>query len=155
MNGDGYFVLSSASAKAFAGGSGNSYLGLIQSGAGLLSITGSNTFRNIANSALPAPVRFEAGSTTTFTQGFNLRGTGGVKLVMDSSVPGTAATLSLASGTVRGQDLSLQDSTATGGAVWYAGATSVDISNNTGWIFDGVPLTVGRGISLGRGITIT
>jgi len=30
-------------------------------------------------------------------------------------------------------------SNATGGAAWSAGATSTDVSNNTGWLFANVP----------------
>jgi hypothetical protein len=29
----------------------------------------------------------------------------------------------------------LQDTAAIGGATWYAGANSINVSNNTGWIF--------------------
>jgi len=41
--------------------------------------------------------------------------------------------------------LSIQDSTATtgsgtGGGTWFAGVNSVNVSNNTGWIF-GIPGT--------------
>jgi len=31
--------------------------------------------------------------------------------------------------------MSIKDSTATGGAAWYAGANSTNVSGNTGWIF--------------------
>jgi hypothetical protein len=60
-------------------------------------------------------------------------GDGRVSLV--SSTPGSQATLSKATGVVSCDYLSIQDSNATGGAKWYAGANSLDVSNNTGWIF--------------------
>jgi len=49
------------------------------------------------------------------------------------------ATLSKSSGTVSVDYLSIQDSNATGGATWTAGANSVDAGNNTGWIFTAPP----------------
>ena len=48
---------------------------------------------------------------------------------------GTQATLSKSSGTVSVDYLSIGNSIATGGATWNAGANSVDVGNNTGWIF--------------------
>jgi hypothetical protein len=39
--------------------------------------------------------------------------------------------------------LSIRDSNATGGANWSAGNTSVNVSNNTGWIFSGYVFTAG------------
>jgi hypothetical protein len=35
--------------------------------------------------------------------------------------------------------VSLKDSTATGGASFYAGANSTDVSGNTGWTFTAPP----------------
>lgn len=57
------------------------------------------------------------------------------RILINSSSSGTPATLSKSSGTVAGNYLSIKDSTATGGATWYAGANSVSVSGNTGWIF--------------------
>lgn len=148
-----YIALNSSSSKTFAGGGGN-YQDIIQSGSGRLTITGSNTIRNLLNSVV-APVRFESSSTNTLTNGFGLVGSPSSRLVIDSTTPGSPATLSLASGTVTGQYLDLRDSTATGGATWYAGIFSVDSGNNSGWIFTSAPLTIGRGITVGRGISIT
>ena len=53
--------------------------------------------------------------------------------------PGTQATLSKSSGIVSVDYLSIQDSNATGGATWNAGANCVDAGNNTGWIFTAPP----------------
>lgn len=52
---------------------------------------------------------------------------------------GTPFTLSKASGTVTADYLSLKDSTATGGATFYAGSHSTDVSGNSGWIFTDIP----------------
>lgn len=50
-------------------------------------------------------------------------------------------------------------SATSGGAVWNAGADSVNVSNNTGWIFSApgpttVTITIGPGWSIGSGVSI-
>jgi hypothetical protein len=56
---------------------------------------------------------------------------------LQSSTPGSQATLSQATGTVSVSYLTIQDSAATGGATWiaYVGNLNVDAGNNTGWLF--------------------
>lgn len=56
---------------------------------------------------------------------------------LGSSTPGSQATISDSSGTTTATYLSIQDSNATGGAVWNAFLTdnNVDAGNNSGWIF--------------------
>ena len=127
-------TMTSASAKTFAGG-GLTYHNLNQGGAGALTISGSNTFNDITNTVQPATVTFTAGTTQTVSN-FGLSGTAGNLITINSSTPGTQATLSKASGTVNGQHLSIQDSNATGGAVWNA-LNSTNLGNNTGWIISG------------------
>ena len=124
--------MTSASAKTFAGG-GLTYYNLNQGGAGALTISGSNTFNNITDTVQPSTVTFTAGTTQTVSN-FDLAGTAGNLVTINSSTPGSQFTLSKASGTVNAQYLSIQDSNATGGAVWYADATNVDGGNNTGWL---------------------
>jgi hypothetical protein len=138
VTGSGTISLTSASAKTFAGGS-FSYSGITlnQGGAGDLTITGSNTFGNITNTIQPATVLFTAGTTSTFSN-FSLSGTAG-NLITIGSVTAASHTLSKASGTVSGDYLSISRSTATGGALWYAGANSTNGGNNTGWIFTAPP----------------
>lgn len=127
----------SASTKTFAG-NGNTFYNVNQGGAGTLTISGSNTFNNITNSTQPATVTFTAGTTQTVSN-FGLTGTSGNLITINSSSAGSAATLSKASGTVSVDYLSIKDSTATGGATWYAGANSTDVSGNTGWTFTAPP----------------
>lgn len=64
-------------------------------------------------------------------------GDGRVSLV--SSIGGTAATITKPSGTVVSDYLVIKDSVATGGASWYAGVNSTNVSGNTGWIFTNIP----------------
>ena len=52
---------------------------------------------------------------------------------------------SKSSGNVAANFMSIQDSTATGGATWYAGGNSTNVSGNTGWIFSH---RVGKGLAL-------
>ena len=62
--------------------------------------------------------------------------TGTTMKYLQSTIPGTQATISQASGTVTATYLSVQDSNATGGAVWDAtDPTNVYVTNNTGWNF--------------------
>lgn len=127
--------MTSASAKNFHGG-GLTYYNLNQGGAGALTISGSNTFNNITNSTQPATVTFTAGTTQTVSA-FGLSGTAGNLITINSTTPGSQFTLSDASGTINAQYLSIQDSIATGGAVWNALTSNgnVNAGNNTGWIF--------------------
>jgi hypothetical protein len=74
------------------------------------------------------------------------------RVALLSSTPSTAATLSKSSGSVNVNYLTIQDSTAIGGAGWYAGANSVNVSNNTGWQFMAMPgVTASRLATLGVG----
>jgi hypothetical protein len=127
-------------AKAFSGG-GLTYGVVVQNTAGRLTFSGSNTFFDIQNghkATGASSLRFTAGTTTTVTN-FTAAGEAGRVLTIDSSSAGSAFTLSKASGAVVTDYLSLKDSTATGGAVFYAGANSTDVSGNTGWLFTGPP----------------
>lgn len=127
-------------------GAGNTYADIIQTASGTVYINGSNTFANVHRGPYPAvggpltPVVFEAGSTQTITGNFM---TGGsipaqpVKLSIRSSVPGTRFNLSKASGTNSVVAIDIQDSNATGGAIWEAllSNSNVDSGNNLGWFF--------------------
>lgn len=91
-------------------------------------------------------------STLTILNAFNVNGTSGNLTTINSTIGGSAATLSKASGIVSCDYLSIQDSTATGGASWYAGANSTSVSNNTGWIFTAAPVTSSGGGMLLMGV---
>lgn len=64
------------------------------------------------------------------------------RVSLTSSTPGTAAVLTKPTGTVSADYLTIQDSTA--GVGWYAGANSVNVSNNKGWIFAVPPTNQGN-----------
>jgi hypothetical protein len=62
---------------------------------------------------------------------------------LGSTTPGTQATISDASGTNTVSCLTIQDSNATGGAVWNAlSITNIDAGDNTGWLFSSGPRLV-------------
>lgn len=142
VTGAGTISFTSAGIKQIDGGSFNfGSVNLNQGGAGRLQIIGSNTFNDITNTYKTigaTTIRFEAGTTTTVSS-FTAAGESGRLLTIDSTSAGSAATLSKAGGIVGVDFLSIRDSTATGGAGWYAGANSTNVSNNTGWIFSAAP----------------
>jgi hypothetical protein len=61
---------------------------------------------------------------------------------LQSTTPGSQATLSQASGTVNASYLTIKDINATGGATWNAlwSNNNVDLGNNTGWVFGDQPI---------------
>jgi hypothetical protein len=110
--GTGTISLTSASAKTFAGGDIQTYPTINQGGTGTLTITGSNKFANITNTAI-GRVQFTGGTTNEFTA-FNLNGTAGNLLALGSTNT-TQVTLKAPS--------------------WNVGANSTDAGNNTGLTF--------------------
>lgn len=135
--GTGTISMTGATAKTFVGGGSTFNCTLNQGGLGALTITGANTFSNITNTVQPASVLFTAATTTTFNN-FNLNGTLGNPITISSATAATH-TLSKTSGTVSCDYLVLTNSIATGGAAWYAGANSTNVTGNSGWIFTAPP----------------
>jgi hypothetical protein len=74
-------------------------------------------------------------SKTVYVSGFTTNGSAGNLAKIQSSVAGSKHNLSKASGTVSVDYMSIKDSAAAGGAAWYAGANSTNVSGNSGWIF--------------------
>jgi hypothetical protein len=66
--------------------------------------------------------------------------------VLQSTLSGTQATLTQASGTVNASYLTIQDNNATGGATWdaYVDNFNVDAGNNDGWDFGISPIVGGN-----------
>lgn len=146
VTGTGTITLTSASAKTFAGGSvAYTNITLNQGGSGALTISGSNTFKNITNtySATGATtITFAAGTQTVAA--FTATGTSGNVLTLNSSVAGSKRTITLTGGgTVTTPDyLNVQDlsftpfvTDGTDSYKWYAGANSTNSGNNSGILF--------------------
>jgi hypothetical protein len=132
--------MTSSLAKTFVG-AGKTWGILNQAGAGTLTITGSNTFSDITatGSGRPSTILFTAGTTSTFSN-FTLSGTLGNLVTIGSDTGAAVYTLSKASGAVSSNYLNISYSTATGGATWYAGSSSTNGGNNTGWLFTNNPV---------------
>lgn len=127
-----------ASSKTFGGG-GQTYYNLTISGGGAGQIihTGANTF-NVHTINAPKTVHFTASTTTTFQANPVWTGSAGNVITIASATAATH-TLSRSTGTISCDYLHLTNSIATGGASWYAGANSTDVSGNSGWIFTAPP----------------
>ena len=129
-------VFDAADDKTVLRGGGLSYGTVNITGTGTKTISGSNTFVNLTRSnAAACTLTLPAGVTQTITGTFQASGTAGNVVTLQSSSAGSAATLSKASGVVACDYMSVKDSTATGGASWYAGRNSTDVSGNSGWLF--------------------
>lgn len=124
----------STTSKTLALG-GRSWGNLTISGDNVI-ITGANSFATLAvnNAGLPNGLKLTSGVTQTVTA-LTTNGSAGNLAILQSTSAGSAATISKASGTVSVDYMSIKDSTATGGATFYAGANSTNVSGNTGWIF--------------------
>jgi hypothetical protein len=132
----GIISMTSASAKTFAGG-GKSWPTLNQGGAGALTVQQSNTFANITDTVQPATITLTAGTTQT-VGAFNVAGTTGNLITLNSSSAGSTATLSGGNVINSVSFVSIKDIIATGGTVWSAPTANgnVDAGNNTGWNFN-------------------
>jgi hypothetical protein len=140
----------SATSKTFNANSGFTYNILTITGDNVAILDG-NTFAtlNVDNAALPNGLTLPSGATQTITSSFTTNGSAGNLAILKASTSGTAANLSMSSGTVAVDYMSLKDSRAIGGAAWYAGAHSTNVSGNSGWIFEGIPnWTGGWGIPI-------
>jgi hypothetical protein len=114
VTGTGTISLTSASAKTFAGGGIQTYPTLNQGGTGTLTITGSNGFRSMTNTAIGS-VLFTGDTTNTFSVSFSLNGALANLLTLGSTNTNQAI---------------LKKPTS-----WQMGLTSVDAGNNTGLTF--------------------
>ncbi len=99
-------------------------------------LSGANTFNTL---------QFEAGVAATLdpvvqeaSQIYAL-GSCDRNITLQSETPGSAAVLKQTSGTVEGRFLTLEDNTATGGAVFNANLSN-DLGNVNGWTFTSAPV---------------
>ena len=136
----GPFVFGSTSGTKTITTAGNTYpVGITFNGIGgtwscsdALTVTGALTMTN-------GTLQLAAGTTSTVgsfvTSGTTLK-------YLQSTTPGTQATISDASGTDTATYTVITDSAATGGATWTATSpTNIDAGNNTGWTFSN-PVTL-------------
>jgi len=101
---------------------------------------GSMTVNTLSsNKTVAHTINFSFSGTAFNVTNFNISGRAGNLVTINSTFPPTAGTISKSSGIVSSDYLSIQNNNATGGATWYAGANSTNVSNNTGWIFTAPP----------------
>lgn len=94
-------------------------------------ITGNNTFNSITNSTQPVLVKFTAFSTQTVNN-FALTGTQGNLVTIQSA---STSQFTLSSSNAQNVDyISIRDSNVVGSS-WTAGYNSLNLGNNSGWIF--------------------
>ena len=143
---------SSSSSKTFSGG-GVTYNNLFLSGngTGVYTISGSNTFNTLKTIPGLNTINFTAGTTTTTTT-LILNGNSNDandRLTLQSTSGGNPWTLSVASGTVQSNFVTISDSTATGGASFIA-VESSNGGGNSGWKFQNLEPTYSRLAKTGR-----
>jgi gliding motility-associated-like protein len=100
----------------------------------------------------------EKGKTQTITSYWLLRGNNCFPLTLQSTQLGQQAIVKKTSGQVVGDFVHMRDIDATGGATFFAGDNSSDVSNNTGWNFNNSPgyiFGLGPDIQFTIGSTIT
>lgn len=127
----------STSARTFAGGD-LTYNKLTiggTTGTSTLTISGSNTFSELASTKTVAhTITFTAGTTTT-VGAWTITGAAGKVVTLQSSTTSSYTLTKTGGGTVSVDYMSISRSTATPGSTWYAGANSTDGGNNSGWSF--------------------
>jgi hypothetical protein len=116
VTGIGTISLTSASAKTFAGGGIQTYPTLNQGGTGTLTVTGSNKFTGLTNTAI-GRIQFTGGTTNEFTTTFNIDGISGNLLQLGSTNTTQAILIKP--------------------TAWLMGANSTNAGNNTGLSFTG------------------
>lgn len=91
-------------------------------------------YNNFRINSPPRTVLFGGGTTHTVSS-WTVNGTAGNLIIFDVTSGVSPFMLSSTTTLLSSTYLSLKNSTATGGALWYAGSGSTNVSNNTGWVF--------------------
>ncbi len=101
-------------------------------------IYGNNTFDTLTFAA-GRNYLLGSGSTQIINNHFSALGNGCFPITIRATTSGTRSTISKTAGNVVCGYLELRDQKATGGASFYAGTYSTNVSNNTGWNFTNGP----------------
>ena len=146
VTGTGTISLTSASAKTFDGGGSTQYAGITlnQGGAGTLTISGNNTFKDISNSyKATGATTINFGTTTQTVGNFTASGEAGRLLTVQGTSATSPATLVLTGSAVTTPDyLSITGVRAYDlNETWYAGANSIN-NGSLGWIFASATVVV-------------
>jgi filamentous hemagglutinin len=147
-------IIEMLSASEFAGG-GATYN--VVTFAGSNTMVGSNTIATLNLNTAGKAVKFTKSTVTTITSSITTNGKSGSLVQLGSTTAGKPWELKKTSGTVALNFLELKDSHAVGGAEWYAGANSTNVSGNEGWKFEeaGGKKTYEEAVRLGNAGKIT
>ena len=136
----------STSARTFAGG-GKTYNRLTiggSTGTSTLTITGTNTFSEIASTKTVAHTIVFPNVTTTVGNFTVLGSAGNVVTLSRTGGSGTFTLTKTGGGVISSDYLSISNSAATPASTWYAGTNSTNGGGNTGWIFSNPPSLSGN-----------
>lgn len=146
----------SATTKAFNfGGLAVNNLWLTGTGSGKYQFNNDGNFNEFKDdNSVAHTIQFLQGSTITVSS-WNVIGHSGAAISIISSSTNNF-TITKSSGVVISDYLIISDSTATGGAVWYAGTSSTDNGGgNSGWIFNTGAVNVSESVSVTEAISAT
>jgi gliding motility-associated-like protein len=103
------------------------------------SFNGPNEF-NILSFSPGNKYELEEGITQVINKQFNIRGNNCFPIILRSQQDGIQASISIPQDVViSGDFIEMRDIDSYGGANFYAGKFSTDISNNSGWVFNNSP----------------
>jgi hypothetical protein len=145
--------VSDIASRTFAGG-GLSYNKLTNggtAGTSTLTISGTNSFTELASTKTVAHTIVFPNSTTTVGAWTISGNSGNVVTLQRTGASGTWTIAKTGGGVVSANFLNISNSTATPAATWYAGTNSTDGGGNTDWTFTAPP---GPGVALATGLTI-
>lgn len=96
---------------------------------------------NFTDASNARTLRFQSGITYTIRNGslFNVNGTSGKLMSIDTNTAGSAATLAVTTGTISCDYLSVKDNTVTTTTPAYAGANGTLVSGTTNWLASAPP----------------
>lgn len=101
-------------------------------------IIGKNTYDSLSFSANML-YELDKDKHQTIIKHLQILGNNCFPITLQSTQMNKQATIIKSSGIVSGDFIHMRDIKAIGGAVFYAGANSSDVSNNSGWIFNNSP----------------
>jgi hypothetical protein len=120
---------------------------------GRVNFTGSNTFKSMSVSTPPQTFGFTAATTTTIEDENGFPSGTASNHVTITSISASEHTLAKSGGgVINSEDLTISWSTATPAATWYAGISSTDSGNNSGWTFGGTGVAASQGTLTATGV---
>jgi len=141
-SGTGKISLTSSTAKTFVGGGSTYNCAVSHDGAGVLTFTGSSSFRSLTTGVAAASFIFTIATTQTVTS-WNVNGTAGNLVVINSSTSGTLANISKTGGGsmdyVSIRDIAFQPCSTNGSGalpILWAADNSTNRGNNFGIVFE-------------------